>query len=101
PGVAGTVATSFDGYPMAKRGEAGRALGLAAFSSVTGGVISLCIFLVAAPLGGYAFQAIAGLLQITNAVLAVEEAGLMLVQGYYFAEPMPFDALVRGFEQRR
>ncbi len=26
PGVAGTVATSFDGYPMARRGQAGKAL---------------------------------------------------------------------------
>jgi len=50
PGAPPAVATAFDGYPMAKRGEAGRALGLAAVSSVTGGVISLLIFLVATPL---------------------------------------------------
>ena len=30
PGAPPAVATAFDGYPMAKRGEAGRALGLAA-----------------------------------------------------------------------
>ena len=35
---------------MAKRGEAGRALGLAAFSSVTGGLLSLVVFIVATPL---------------------------------------------------
>ena len=39
----------FDGYPMAKRGEAGRALGLAAVSSVFGGIFSLIIFLFLAP----------------------------------------------------
>ena len=50
PGAPPAVATAFDGYPMAKRGEAGRALGLAAISSVIGGIFSLIIFLVAAPL---------------------------------------------------
>lgn len=49
PGAPPAAATALDGYPMAKRGEAGRALGLATFSSVIGGVISLLIFLVAAP----------------------------------------------------
>ena len=50
PGAPPAVATAFDGYPMAKRGEAGRALGLAAVSSVIGGVFSLLVFLVSAPL---------------------------------------------------
>jgi putative tricarboxylic transport membrane protein len=50
PGAPPAVATAFDGYPMAKRGEAGRALGLATFSSVTGGVLSLIVFIFAAPL---------------------------------------------------
>ena len=50
PGAPPAVATAFDGYPMAKRGEAGRALGLAAFSSVIGGLLSLVVFIVATPL---------------------------------------------------
>ncbi|MGI9523119.1 MAG: tripartite tricarboxylate transporter permease [Hyphomicrobiaceae bacterium] len=50
PGAPPAAATALDGYPMAKRGEAGRALGLAAFSSVIGGIISLIIFLFAAPM---------------------------------------------------
>ena len=50
PGAPPAVATAFDGYPMAKRGEAGRALGLAAVSSVTGGIFSLVVFLFATPL---------------------------------------------------
>ena len=36
PGVAGTVATSFDGYPMARAGKAGKALTIAAISSFAG-----------------------------------------------------------------
>lgn len=49
PGVASTVATSFDGYPMAKSGKAGKALAIAAYSSFSGGVIAALLLLVAAP----------------------------------------------------
>ena len=49
PGVASTVATSFDGYPMAKQGKAGKALAIAAYSSFSGGVIAAILLLVAAP----------------------------------------------------
>ena len=49
PGTPPAVATAFDGYPMAKRGEAGRALGMAAVASVIGGVFSLIVFLLATP----------------------------------------------------
>jgi len=50
PGAPPAVATALDGYPMAKRGEAGRALGIATFASVVGGIISLFVFLIATPL---------------------------------------------------
>ena len=49
PGAPPAVATALDGYPMAKNGEPGRALGIATMSSVTGGIISLLVFIVAAP----------------------------------------------------
>jgi putative tricarboxylic transport membrane protein len=49
PGVAGTVATSFDGYPMAKAGMAGKALAIAAYSSFSGGTIAAIFLLIAAP----------------------------------------------------
>ncbi len=49
PGVAGTVATSFDGYPLAKKGYAGKALAIAAYSSFTGGTIAAVFLLFAAP----------------------------------------------------
>ncbi len=39
PGEATTAATVIDGYPMTKKGEAGRALGAALFSSLIGAVI--------------------------------------------------------------
>ena len=50
PGAPPAVATALDGYPMAKNGEPGRALGLAAVSSVLGGIFSLIVFIFAAPL---------------------------------------------------
>ena len=40
PGVAGTVATSFDGYPMARAGHGGKALAVAAYASFSGGTIA-------------------------------------------------------------
>lgn len=49
PGAPPAAATALDGYPMAKKGEAGRALGIATISSVSGGIISLIVFLFAAP----------------------------------------------------
>ena len=49
PGVAGTVATAFDGYPLAKQGHAGKALAIAAYSSFSGGTIAAIFLLFAAP----------------------------------------------------
>ncbi|MCY9783151.1 tripartite tricarboxylate transporter permease [Nocardiopsis sp. EMB25] len=49
PGVAGTVATSFDGYPMARQGKAGKALAIAALSSFTGGTIGVIGLMMIAP----------------------------------------------------
>ncbi len=49
PGVAGTVATSFDGYPMARKGQAGKALTIAAVSSFAGGTIGAILLMIFAP----------------------------------------------------
>ncbi|AEF42913.1 tripartite tricarboxylate transporter permease [Hoyosella subflava] len=49
PGVAGTVATSFDGYPMAQQGRAGKALAIAAISSFVGGTIGIIGLMAVAP----------------------------------------------------
>jgi len=50
PGTPSSVSTLLDGYPMAQRGEAGRAIGLAVFASMTGTLISAVILILAAPL---------------------------------------------------
>lgn len=49
PGVASTVATSFDGYPMARRGEAGKALTIAAIASFVGGTVGALLLMIFAP----------------------------------------------------
>jgi putative tricarboxylic transport membrane protein len=49
PGVAGTVATAFDGFPLARRGFAGKALAVAAYASFSGGTLAAVLLLVAAP----------------------------------------------------
>ncbi|MGI9295933.1 MAG: tripartite tricarboxylate transporter permease [Pseudomonadales bacterium] len=49
PGVAGTVASSFDGYPMAREGRAGKALTVAAIASFCGGTIGAILLMIFAP----------------------------------------------------
>jgi len=49
PGVAGTVATTFDGFPLARSGAAGKALAVAAYASFSGGTLAAVMLLVAAP----------------------------------------------------
>jgi len=57
PGVASTVATSFDGYPMARAGQAGRALAIAAYSSFVGGSLgAVALLLFATSLAAIAIQ---------------------------------------------
>ncbi|MEM8572008.1 MAG: tripartite tricarboxylate transporter permease [Pseudomonadota bacterium] len=49
PGVASTVATSFDGYPLTRQGKAGKALTVAAISSFAGGTLGAILLMIFAP----------------------------------------------------
>lgn len=49
PGTPSSVATTFDGYPMAKSGKAGLALGIGVWSSFFGGVIASIVLMLIAP----------------------------------------------------
>lgn len=49
PGSPEAACTALDGYPMARRGEAGKALGIALASSAIGGVLGTAVLMVAAP----------------------------------------------------
>jgi putative tricarboxylic transport membrane protein len=50
PGTSAAAATTFDGYPLAQKGEAGRALGIAVVSSTIGGIFSVLVLCLAAPM---------------------------------------------------
>jgi len=49
PGTPSSVATTFDGFPMARKGEPGFALGLGVWSSFCGGMISATMLVLFAP----------------------------------------------------
>ena len=50
PGDPSASATALEGYKMAQKGEAGLALGMSAVSSAIGGIVSIVVLVVAAPL---------------------------------------------------
>ena len=96
PGVASTVASSFDGFPLARSGKAGKALTVAAISSFVGGTFGALLLMVFAPMlasvallfhsaeyfammvvGLSAIAAFAGTGQVAKALM-MTVAGLML-----------------------
>lgn len=55
PGTPSSIATTFDGYPMAKRGDGGLAVTLATIASVFGGLVgAVSLILLAPPLANVA-----------------------------------------------
>jgi len=57
PGTPESAATALDGYPMAQRGQANRAMKFSLYSSVTGDTLSDCLLiLLAAPFAAFALN---------------------------------------------
>ena len=57
PGTPASAATAIDGYALAQRGEAGRALGTATLASYIGGLVSVaCLWLISPQLAKLALQ---------------------------------------------
>ncbi|HRJ68282.1 MAG TPA: tripartite tricarboxylate transporter permease [Beijerinckiaceae bacterium] len=50
PGAPAAIATGFDGYPLAKKGEAGNAIGISTVMSVIGGFFGILVLAVGAPI---------------------------------------------------
>lgn len=50
PGTVASVATALDGYPLAKKGEAGEAIGLSTVMSFVGGLLGVAVLAIAAPI---------------------------------------------------
>lgn len=57
PGTPASAATAIDGYAFTKRGEAGRALGIATMASYVGGIVScICLLLISPQLAKLALK---------------------------------------------
>lgn len=57
PGTPASIATTWDGYPLAQQGRAGLALGINALGAFMGQVVSILVLAVAAyPLAGFALR---------------------------------------------
>jgi putative tricarboxylic transport membrane protein len=85
PGEATTAATILDGYPMTKRGEAGRALGAALMSSLVGAVI-----------GAFALAAVIPVVQPLVLSLGTPEFFMLAMVGITFVASLSSGAVRRG-----
>ncbi len=57
PGTSSAAATVLDGYPMHKKGQTGKALGMSLIASFVGGLIaSICLFMMVVPLAKVALS---------------------------------------------
>ena len=96
PGEASSIMTLFDGYPMAQRGQAQRALSLAFMSAFIGGIVSaLLLGLAARPMAAFAarFGAAESVMAIVLATVCVGKAYqrqfasalMMMALGFFLA----------------
>src|SRR5581483_328916 len=85
PGEATTAATVVDGYPLTRRGEAGRALGAALFSSVIGAVI-----------GAFALAALVPVVRPLVLSFGSPEFFMLTVLGITFVAALSGGAVLKG-----
>jgi putative tricarboxylic transport membrane protein len=96
PGEASSIMTMFDGYPMAQKGQAQRALSIAFMSAFIGGIASaLLLGLAARPMSGFAarFGAPENVMAIVLAAICVGKAYrsqfavalMMMALGFFLA----------------
>lgn len=85
PGEATTAATIVDGHPMAKKGEAGRALGAALMSSLIGAIFGALCLAVAVPI-------------VRPLVLSVRspEVFMLSMLGIAFLASLSGEAVIKG-----
>lgn len=86
PGTPASIATTFDGYPMAKRGLAGVALTTSAFASAIGSVLGIIVLMTAAiPLSRIALEfgpAETFALVVFGLTMMVTVSGPRIVKGF-------------------
>ncbi|MBY8977929.1 tripartite tricarboxylate transporter permease [Rhodobacteraceae bacterium NNCM2] len=85
PGEPSSAATTFDGYPLARKGQATRALKVALFASVFGDMVStLVLICMAAPLAHFALQM--GPVEMTS----------VMIFALTFIAALSGDSMIRG-----
>ncbi len=85
PGEATTAATIVDGHPMAKRGEAGRALGAALMSSLIGAIF-----------GAFALALSIPILRPLISIFRSPELFMLTILGLTFVASLSGEALLKG-----
>lgn len=89
PGTAAAQATYLDGYPMAKRGEAGRALSASYLASILGTFVSVVIFILFLPVLRSLIDDFAApeyfIMALLGLVMAGSLAGTSLLRGLSMA----------------
>ena len=95
PGTPQSAATAFDGYPMARAGKPGKAIGWALAASIFGGVFSCVILTFAAPqIAVFALQF--GPLE-TCALILMGFIAVLCILGSYGSRGNLFDVFVTVF----
>jgi TctA family transporter len=89
PGEATSAATVLDGYPMTRRGEAGRALGAVLFSSLIGALVGAAVLALSVPVIRPVVLAFGPpeflMLTILGLTFIVSLAGRNLIKGFLMA----------------
>ncbi len=85
PGTSAAMATSLDGYPMAKRGEAGRALCASYYASIFGTVVTAGLFILLLPV-----------LRSIIFSIGQPEFFMLIMMGLMLAGALAGNSLVRG-----
>lgn len=85
PGTEPNAATLIDGYPMAQKGEAGRAIGAALMSSAAGGVAAVFLALAMVPL-------------LIPMIMAIRSADMVFIilLGIAFIAVLTRDSMLKG-----
>jgi len=83
PGTPNAIATGLDGYPLCQKGKAGQAIGIATVSSAIGGILSVFVLAIAAPMVAsvalkFSAQEYVGITLIGLSIIAIISTGSML-----------------------
>lgn len=91
PGTPSAAATTLDGYPLARKGEAGPAIGLATTASFIGGVLGVLAVAVATPLLAQVALEFGSWEYFLLAVFGI------VISGNLTAEDLPIKGWISGF----